>query len=82
MHSVTGKYLPSARSVSNFIHGTGVSDLFEPDDSVMVMQFGQLLDHDFAHTPTLKGLWFRLQVLFLEASYSHFVKHCFQGPST
>ena len=57
MHSVTGKFLPSTRSVSNFVHGTGISDLFEPDKSAMVMQWGQLLDHDFAHTPTLKGLF-------------------------
>ena len=67
MHSVTGKFLPSARSVSNFIHGTGVSDLFEPVKSAMVMQWGQVLDHDFAHTPTLKGMvWFMKE---------HIIKH-------
>ena len=55
MSSVTGGILPSARVISNVVHGSGVCDLLEPKDSAMVMQWGQLLDHDFAHTPTLKG---------------------------
>ena len=56
MRSVIGGMLPSARVVSNYVHGTGVCDLVEPKNSAMLMQWGQLVGHDIADTPTLKGM--------------------------
>ncbi|XP_052770372.1 peroxidase-like [Mya arenaria] len=53
--SITGSPLPSARHVSNVLHNGGVSDLLEPVDSAMVMQWGQTLDHDMIDTPVVKG---------------------------
>ena len=53
---VFGTALPSPRLISNLVHQAARSDILEPSDSVFLMQFGQLLDHDFIDTPTLKGM--------------------------
>lgn len=55
LFGVLGVPLPSPRLISNFIHKAERSDLLEPRDSVYLMQFGQMLDHDFLDTPTIKG---------------------------
>ena len=51
--SVTGGLLPSARTVSTSIH----NDISHPHAryTLMVMQFGQFLDHDITFTPLNKG---------------------------
>ncbi|KAA0189935.1 Heme binding peroxidase-like 3 [Hyalella azteca] len=53
MHSVTGGLLPSPRTVSTNIH----YDISHPHAryTLMVMQFGQFLDHDLTFTPLNKG---------------------------
>lgn len=53
MRSVTGGLLPSARTVSTSIH----NDISHPHAryTLMVMQFGQFLDHDITFTPLNKG---------------------------
>ncbi|XP_060072565.1 peroxidase-like protein [Ylistrum balloti] len=53
--SVTGKHLPSARVVSNVLHSTGTCHFDEKGHSVMMMSWGQLIDHDFQGTPMTKG---------------------------
>ena len=42
--------LPSARTVSTTVHGVGETGA-RPGVSVMLMQFGQFLDHDLSLTP-------------------------------
>ncbi|CAG0893851.1 unnamed protein product, partial [Cyprideis torosa] len=51
--SVTGRPLPSPRIVSSFIH-SDVSRLHNRY-SMMMMQFGQFLDHDITFTPVHRG---------------------------
>ncbi|XP_023345416.1 chorion peroxidase [Eurytemora carolleeae] len=41
--------LPSAREVSNGL--AGVSNQMDSDNTVLVMQMGQFIDHDITHTP-------------------------------
>ncbi|CAI4228303.1 unnamed protein product [Auanema sp. JU1783] len=47
--SVSGRPLPSPRSISNRIH----YDVSKPNDefSLILMQFGQFLDHEITHSP-------------------------------
>ena len=42
--------LPSARAVSTAVHGVGETGA-QQGVSVMLMQFGQFLDHDLSLTP-------------------------------
>ena len=51
--SESSSSLPSARTVSN----TLIADLNRPsaDFTLMLMQWGQFLDHDLTHTPLTKG---------------------------
>ncbi|KAM7295225.1 uncharacterized protein ISCGN_024730 [Ixodes scapularis] len=51
--SVTGSPLPSPRLVSFAVHG----DLSHPHQryTMMLMQLGQFIDHDIAHTPLSEG---------------------------
>ena len=42
--------LPSARTVSTNVHGVAETGA-KQDVSVMLMQFGQFLDHDLSLTP-------------------------------
>jgi len=51
--SVTGELLPSPRTISTSIH----NDLSHPHAryTLLVMQFGQFLDHDITFTPLNKG---------------------------
>ncbi|XP_059475444.1 peroxidase-like isoform X2 [Neocloeon triangulifer] len=51
----TGVALPTAREVSQRLTTGGAPDT--PDDSLtlLVMQWGQFLDHDLTHTPISKG---------------------------
>jgi peroxidase len=53
--SSDGANLPSARLVSRRLTAGGGGDI--PDDSLtmLVMQWGQFLDHDLTHTPISKG---------------------------
>ena len=51
--TLAGDALPSARNVSKFM--TSYAEATKPDEanlfSVLMMQIGQFLDHDVAHTP-------------------------------
>ncbi|MCL4120727.1 UNVERIFIED_CONTAM: hypothetical protein GTU68_004371 [Idotea baltica] len=53
VRSVTGSFLPSPRRISTAIH----NDISHPHPryTLMVMQFGQFLDHDITFTPLNKG---------------------------
>ncbi|RXG68404.1 Chorion peroxidase [Armadillidium vulgare] len=53
IRSVTGGFLPSPRRISTAIH----NDISHPHPryTLMVMQFGQFLDHDITFTPLNKG---------------------------
>lgn len=37
------------------LHKSAMSDLREQTDTVMLMQWGQLLDHDILDTPVMQG---------------------------
>ena len=73
-YSVTGKLLPSPRLISNKLHRTGVSGMLEPIHSAMLMQWGQLLDHDILDTPTMKGT---IITLYMYMYFSFCVAHRF-----
>ncbi|XP_021361140.1 peroxidase-like protein [Mizuhopecten yessoensis] len=55
LFSVTGKHLPSPRVVSNVLHSTGTCHFDEKGHSVLLMTWGQMIDHDFQGTPMNKG---------------------------
>ncbi|KAL4231588.1 heme binding [Mactra antiquata] len=68
----TGTPLPSPRLISNTIHKALKSrDLRDVTDTMMVMQWGQLLDHDILDTPVMQGE--RKQInqatAYIDASY-------------
>uniref|UniRef100_A0A915PWL0 Peroxidase n=1 Tax=Setaria digitata TaxID=48799 RepID=A0A915PWL0_9BILA len=45
--------LPSARAVSNAVHAE--APIFHAKYTHMLMQMGQIIDHDFAHSPVSRG---------------------------
>ncbi|KAK6111424.1 hypothetical protein QQG55_43590 [Brugia pahangi] len=45
--------LPSARKISNIIHAE--APVFHAKYTHMLMQMGQIIDHDFAHSPVSRG---------------------------
>uniref|UniRef100_A0A183HC33 Peroxidasin n=1 Tax=Onchocerca flexuosa TaxID=387005 RepID=A0A183HC33_9BILA len=50
---VDGRKLPSARRISNVMHAEVPA--FHSKYTHMLMQMGQLIDHDFAHSPVSRG---------------------------
>ncbi|MCP9265490.1 Chorion peroxidase [Dirofilaria immitis] len=48
-----GRKLPSARKISNIVHAE--APLFHAKYTHMLMQMGQIIDHDFAHSPVSRG---------------------------
>jgi hypothetical protein len=54
---ITGEPLPSAREISNIIHREGDVMEMDPVLSVMVMQWGQFLEHDILSVPVYRGRW-------------------------
>ena len=51
--SVRGSKLPNPRKVSQEIHSNVNSP--DPKFTLMLMQWGQFLDHDITHTPNIRG---------------------------
>lgn len=62
------KLLPSARKVSNVIHGE--EPLFHAKYTHMLMQMGQIIDHDFAHSPVSRGFIFKCHYKFIHYKIS------------
>ncbi|XP_060078550.1 peroxidase-like [Ylistrum balloti] len=55
VRSKAGKVLPSARLVSNIMHKAGECSLASKHFTVMIMQFGQFIEHDVISTPMISG---------------------------
>ena len=51
-----GNILPNAREVSSMIHGQPQEDVEDTINSLMVMQFGQFIDHDITLTAEAEKL--------------------------
>jgi peroxidase len=51
--SVRGSKLPSPRLISQKVHYH--VEKLDPKYTLMLMQWGQFIDHDLTHTPTLRG---------------------------
>ena len=54
-HGKSGDTLPSARHVAQMIHAESHHHLDSNDFSLMLMQWGQFLDHDIDKTPIFEG---------------------------
>lgn len=52
---IAGAPLPSAREISNLIHKQGDVMDMNPVLTVMVMQWGQFLEHDIVSIPVNRG---------------------------
>jgi len=50
-----GQPLPSPRVISNRVHRVDGTSPRNADRTMMVMQWGQFLDHDIVETPELEG---------------------------
>lgn len=51
-----GNPLPSARVISNKVHKVKGTSPRNENRTMMVMQWGQFIDHEFVATPVLKGI--------------------------
>ncbi|KAJ8313492.1 hypothetical protein KUTeg_008053 [Tegillarca granosa] len=68
INSVRGGELPSARKVSNLLMKCD-KERKSDKNSVMVMAWGQFLDHDIVATPVSKGKIYLYTKLFLLKNY-------------